>query len=231
MRPWILPMLAAVYISSASVAHAQNRAPSVSPTDELQILDPQVDPEGKPRGIPNLQTGQVEIPPVLIVHRYYYTGNRSFQGPVLPGGPSILVLHHPRTGEQLTLPVQMLPGSPRICYTRECIEYDYGRAKIQVHFGHEGIFGRVPAPSVSYHKGNGNVPRNSAVKVKKSTVETQPIRNAGQAILGPIGGAFKVLPLGTPISSALQQGRTARLNRKNGTDISNGLEGTTSTSR
>jgi hypothetical protein len=89
----------------------------------------------------------VDIPPVVLVHRYYYTGDRSFQGPMLPGGPSIVVVHHPRTGERLYVRAQMLPGAPRVIYTKSSIEYNYGPQAIILKFGHHGN------PSVVYRQG------------------------------------------------------------------------------
>jgi len=118
-------------------AYAAQTVP-VPPTLEIEVLDPNVDPLGNPAVIVrDLGHGQskVEIPPVVLVHRYYYTGDRSFQGPMLPGGPSIVVVHHPRTGQQCYIPLQMLPGAPRVHYTGHKIEYDYGSNGICLSFG------------------------------------------------------------------------------------------------
>ncbi len=139
---------------TAGCAHAGRPAPPVPPTLELEILDPNADPLGNPavelkrpeldpcRGLPcdggntpGCNQYLVDIPPVVIVHRYYYTGDRSFQGPMLPGGPSIVVVSHPKTGQRCYIPVQMLPGAPRIHYTGRAIEYDYGCHGITVSFG------------------------------------------------------------------------------------------------
>jgi hypothetical protein len=139
--------------TAASEAHQPTPVP---PTLELEILDPNVDPRGNPAVVLNPRvvcTRQgpegrlfVDIPEVVIVHRYYYTGDRTFQAQFLPGGPSIIVLNHPRTGERLYLPVQMLPGAPRITYRHCSVEYDYGTQGILIEFG-------LCKPTISYRHG------------------------------------------------------------------------------
>ncbi len=116
---------------------ASGKAAPVPPTLEIAILDPNADPLGNPavRTRPGVGGNlEVDIPPVILVHRYYYTGDRSFQGPLLPGGPSIVVVNHPKTGERLYVPVQMLPGAPRVSYSHRSIEYDYGKHGITIEF-------------------------------------------------------------------------------------------------
>ncbi|HKM52653.1 MAG TPA: hypothetical protein VJY33_04530, partial [Isosphaeraceae bacterium] len=128
----------------------RERVVPVPPTLEIEVLDPNVDPLGNPAVITSKDAAGrtlVDIPPVVLVHRYYYTGDRSFQGPMLPGGPSIIVVHHPRTGDRLYVQTQMLPGAPRVFYTRSSIEYNYGPQAIILKFGHCGN------PSVVYRQG------------------------------------------------------------------------------
>jgi hypothetical protein len=76
----------------------------------------------------------VDIPPTVLVHRYYYTGDRSFQFKMLPGGPCIVVANHPKTGERLYIPVQFPPGAPRVHYRCDSIEYDYGTHAVSICF-------------------------------------------------------------------------------------------------
>jgi hypothetical protein len=134
-----------------SIASAAHRGPAtVPPTLEIEVLDPGVDPVGNPAVF--LQADewgqlQVDIPPVVLVHRYYYSGDRSFQAQLLPGGPSIVVANHPKTGERCYIPVQMMPGAPRVTYTKNSIEYDYGEHGTTIHFG---LFGK---PTVKYRNG------------------------------------------------------------------------------
>ena len=136
--------------TAGQACQAQTPKSRVIPILEIEVLDPNRDSRGNP-AIETLHDGlghtQVEIPPALIVHRYYYTGDRTFRGPDLPGGPCILVFHHPKSGEKTYLPVQMLPGSPQITYTARSIVYDYGDRATIVSFP------RVGVPIVSYRNG------------------------------------------------------------------------------
>lgn len=129
-------VLPALFLTAPRV-QANPRPSTVPPTLEIAVLDPNADPLGNPaiRTFPDMYGGmQIDVPPVVLVHRYYYTGDRSFQGPLLPGGPSIVVVNHPKHGERLYIPVQMLPGAPRVIYRHHSIEYDYGKRGITIKF-------------------------------------------------------------------------------------------------
>ncbi len=122
----------------------------VSPVLEIELLDPNKDARGNPAIVTKADEAgntQIEIPPTLIVHRYYYTGDRSFRGPDFPGGPSIVIAQNPRDGQQVYLPVQMLPGSPVVHYTARSIEYDFGNRAVIVSFP------QIGDPTVSYRNG------------------------------------------------------------------------------
>ena len=101
--------------AAGELFHPRDRAqPNVPPIDELEILDPRVDAEGKPRaqvlrGADGL--AQLEIPPTIIVHRYYYTGDRDFQGPMLLGGPTLLAVIDPASGEKVSVETLLPPGA------------------------------------------------------------------------------------------------------------------------
>ncbi|MCA9060721.1 MAG: hypothetical protein KDA85_19550 [Planctomycetaceae bacterium] len=126
-------MLASVVSASAS-----ERQVKVPPSDELLIIDPKMDPQRRPTPEfveDEFGNQRIEIPPTVIVHRYYYTGNREFQGPMLPGGPTVIVINSPHSGEQISLNVNLLPGAPRVIYRRNSIRYDYGDRYIDVDFG------------------------------------------------------------------------------------------------
>lgn len=131
-------------------ARAQRRTTNVPPTLEIEVLDPNADSLGRPAvELVRDEYGNliVDIPPVVLVHRYYFTGERSFQAQLLPGGPSIVVVNHPKTGERVYIDVQMPPGAPRVTYTDHSIEYDFGDTGVSVVFG---LFG---TPSVKYRSG------------------------------------------------------------------------------
>ncbi|MEX1231397.1 MAG: hypothetical protein WEB58_14215 [Planctomycetaceae bacterium] len=125
-----------------TTAFADHRRARVPATLEIEILDPGVDPVGNPAVMvgPDGPDGrQVDIPPTVLVHRYYYTGDRRFQGPLLPGGPSIIVVTHPYTHERMYVEANLLPGAPRVCYTASTIEYDYGNRGMTLSFKRRGI--------------------------------------------------------------------------------------------
>jgi len=125
----------------ATVAAGSGRHPphpTVPPGQEIEVLDPGVDPAGKATAV--LRPGpngvqQVDIPPTVLVHKYYFTGDRSFQGPLLTGGPVIVVASHPKTLERVYVPMVLPPGAPRVTYRRESIRYDYGPQSITLTWG------------------------------------------------------------------------------------------------
>lgn len=122
----------------------------VPPHLEIEVIDPGVDPLGNPSVrilAGNNERAQVDIPPTVLVHRYYYSGDRSFQGPLLPGGPTIAVVNHPVTGERCYLELQMMPGAPRVFYSARSIEYDYGSHSTFIRFPKYGC------PQIVYRNG------------------------------------------------------------------------------
>lgn len=128
----------------------ERRTTNVPPTLEIEVLDPNADPLGRPAiELARDEYGNmiVDIPPVVLVHRYYFTGERSFQAQLLPGGPSIVVANHPKTGQRCYIDVQMPPGAPRVTYTGHSIEYDFGEIGVSV------VFGPFGHPSVKYRSG------------------------------------------------------------------------------
>lgn len=147
---WRLVLTAVIIGGLIDDTRAEHRTTNVPPTLEIEVLDPNADPLGRPAvELARDKYGNmiVDIPPVVLVHRYYFTGERSFQAQLLPGGPSIVVVNHPKTGERVYIDVQMPPGAPRVTYTDHSIEYDFGETGVSVVFG---LFGH---PSVKYRSG------------------------------------------------------------------------------
>jgi len=207
----------------------KERTAPVPPALEIEVLDPRVDPMGNPAVLtsPNVNGGlNVEIPPVVLVHRYYYTGDRSFQGPMLPGGPSIIVIHHPKTNEQIYLEAQMLPGAPRVVYTANSIEYDYGFQSMTLKFGHHG------KPSIVYRQGTSLLTRIkedaaerrehreriwqrtgipvAGEKIRagaKNVAETSAdrVRDLGRIIVTPVAQIVRSTPLGNAFTTSPEQ--------------------------
>jgi hypothetical protein len=151
---------------------------------------------------------------------------------MLPGGPSIVVAFHPRTGQQCYIPVQMLPGAPQVHYTGHKIEYDYGRHGICISFG---LFGE---PKVTYRNsvpvsrraknlvmgtaggfgklaeksGLSELAKRGAEGAKSVAVNTKNgIHDLGQQLCAPAIGLLNTTPLGSVFRSDLaEQARRAR---------------------
>jgi hypothetical protein len=95
----------------------------------------------------------VDIPPAVHVHRYYYSGDKEIQGPIVSGGPVIVVARHPKTGQQMYVDVVLPAGAPRIAYDGDSITYVYPDERVVVHFQHWPL---DPTKAVvKYHKGQG----------------------------------------------------------------------------
>lgn len=200
---------------------AQNHGPraNVPPALEIEVLDPGVDPQGNPAVLLHPDAnGQmvVDIPPVILVHRYYYTGDRSFQAQMLPGGPSIVVANHPKTGVRSYVSVQMLPGAPRVHYRKKEIEYDYGDYGIVVCYGSFGDPKVKYRSGMPFHKKVGEIMHAQhwhaqgakVVGFSKAVVaETKTslhelyvdTANMTQDLTLPIKNLVRVIPLATPL--------------------------------
>lgn len=166
-------VIAAAFTSKLAVAQVSE----VPPRLEIEILDPGVDPLGNPAVLlrdsataEDIQ--EIDIPPTILVHRYFYTGNRDFQAQLMPGGPCIAVMNHPRTGERCYVSVQMLPGAPRVYYTGRKIEYDFGDRGISILFG-------LGEPTVRYRNGNKLKTKVSTLLRTEQTMQT--VRKMRQA--------------------------------------------------
>ena len=143
-------------VGASDICEAQflhrTRDVRVSPADEITVIDPGTSSEAKPEPLVNGQ--QVDIPPALLVHNFYYTGDRDFRGPVFPGGPSVVVVEHPKTGVRLYIDVNMLPGSPRVVYRNHYIDYHFGDQRIRIQFCNLRDPFHYHHPIVKYGRGN-----------------------------------------------------------------------------
>ena len=50
--------------------------------DDLVIMDPGAHQNGLPAVIFDDESREIEIPPALHIHRYYYSGDKEYQGPI-----------------------------------------------------------------------------------------------------------------------------------------------------
>ena len=83
------------------------------------ILDPGNHEDGLPAVIFDDESRQIEIPPTLHVHRYYKSGDKGYQGPIINGGPTIMVAQYPKTGERINVDVMLPHATPEIVYTKK----------------------------------------------------------------------------------------------------------------
>lgn len=179
--------LAAMLVSSLALAARRHTFP-VPPGDEIQVLDPNAHPLGWPAVElwRDHEGMQVDIPPSVLVHKYYYTGDRSFQAQLLPGGPVIIVVTHPRTGERCYVQTQMLPGAPRVTYAARSIEYDYGSHGMTLHFG---LFGQ---PTVKYRSGERLTERvGTLIHAEQLQDRTQQVAQGARNVAQTSSSAFK----------------------------------------
>ncbi|MFG0261907.1 MAG: hypothetical protein ACF788_05915 [Novipirellula sp. JB048] len=123
--------------------------------NDLVILDP----GAHERGLPAVKLSgvggskEIDIPPTVHVHRYFYSGDKIYQGPILQGGPTIVVANHPKTGERMYIDVVLPAGAPRIAYTKHSIRYLYNDRRVEIKFQH---FPFDPCVAVvKHHHGTG----------------------------------------------------------------------------
>ena len=165
-------LCAALSIGCTSVRTGPLRpaAAPVPPSQEIEILDAGQSATAMPEIVTHLgEDGvqRVDIPPAVLVHRFYPSGDRNFQGPMLPGGPTVISVNHPKTLEREYVMVTMPPGAPRVFYSGQSIVYDYGPQSVTLAFGPLG------KPRVEYTQGIHAVEKAkaAATKVKERTGE------------------------------------------------------------
>ena len=133
---------------------------AVSPADEIQIIMPGTSREMRPEAVVTEQN--VEIPPTILVHKYYYSGDRDFRAPSFPGGPTLVVVQSPETGQQLCLEVQMPAGSPRVFYRRHWIDYHFGKQVVRIQFCNPLHLHEQKQPVVKYMKATADLRQPAA---------------------------------------------------------------------
>lgn len=117
--------------------------------NELVVIDPAVEENGLP--VPIVSNGQVEIPPTLHVHPYYYCGDKEYQAQIINGGPTIVVANHPRSGDKLYIDAVLPQGAPIVAYNAHSITYIYPDRRVIIDFS---IVGKHRA-KVKYVSGRG----------------------------------------------------------------------------
>jgi hypothetical protein len=179
-------------------------APAVEPTvpglNELVILEP-----GKhERGLPAVELKPhcggllVDIPPTVHVHRYYYSGDKEYQGPIIQGGPTVVVANHPKTGRRMYVEVTLPPGAPRIAHCRTGITYVYPDRRVMIRY--LSCFPEEAVVKYSSGRGMGRRVREyheAATSTASRAIQSSPLLQSvkettaegGKLIAGATGGA------------------------------------------
>ena len=172
------------------------------------------DPGANERGLPSPQFVEskdgkegltVDIPPAVHIHRYYYSGDKEIQGPIINGGPTVVVANHPKTGERMYVDVVLPAGAPKIAYNKHSITYVYPNKRVSVSFQHfplnsdkavvavhngQGVGRRIQKArehvSEHVHEGLANSPMAQATK--ETAGETSDLLHGVKVSLGDLSG-------------------------------------------
>ncbi|EAQ77148.1 hypothetical protein [Blastopirellula marina] len=153
-----LAQLAAIAVVLSAPMIGLAVEPRVAGLHDLVVVEPGMHRDGLP-AVSIRDSGEsftAEIPPTLHIHRYFYSGDREFQGPIIQGGPTVIIASHPKTGQRVYTEVTLAAGSPVIAHNKHGIEYIYDHSRIEINYGCDEQSVRV-----KYHSGQG-VRRNLA---------------------------------------------------------------------
>ncbi len=186
MRPMLTMLatgfaLAAVGCLGTKAALVRPAAVPVPPSQEIEILDPAQGATHVPAVVlagGEGGTQQVDVPPAVLVHRYFPSGDRTFQAQFLPGGPTIVSVNHPKSLERAYVMTTMPPGAPRVTYTAKTITYDFGPQSVTVSFC---ALGR---PTVTYSQGTKLIEHANAHvdSVRKRVAAFKSRRHTGEEV-------------------------------------------------
>ncbi len=154
--------LCAYFCAFCLVARAGE--PRIPGFNYLIVIDPAVEENGRPAAVIN--GDQVEIPPTLHIHPYFYSGDVEYQAQILEGGPTIIVANHPKSGEKLYIDAILPPGAPVVAYRDDAIRYIYPDKRVIIEF--VGIRNRHAV--VKYVNGQGVV-RSAQAKIAARKVK------------------------------------------------------------
>jgi hypothetical protein len=188
-------------IAACVAGRAEGKEPLASGLNQLVVIPP----GGHERGLPGIQLEpmtdgslQVDIPRTIHVHRYYYDGDKEYQGPVIEGGPTIVVANHPKTGEQMYVNVTLPAGAPVIAYDKSGITYVYPDRRVEIKFS----CWRTERVAVKHYSGQGLSRRASDAAERVTTASRNACAGSptlrsvkelaggsGGVVLGAAGGA------------------------------------------
>lgn len=139
--------------------------PRVAGLNRLVVVPPGTHERGLPAVRGETVDGQyltIDLPPTLHVHRYYYAGDEEYQGPLLEGGPTVVVANHPKSGERMYIEITLPPGAPVIAYNKSSITYVYPHSRVAVHFS----TWHPDRVTVGYHSGKGFTRRTQEISAQ-----------------------------------------------------------------
>lgn len=186
-------LLLVLMASASSRGFAQE--PLTSGLNQLEVIRPGTHeralPEVELKETPAGDRMVVDIPRTLHVHRFYYDGDREYQGPIVQGGPITVVANHPRTGGQLYVDVSLPNGAPIIAYSKSAITYVYPDRRVTIKFSR---FEKIGA-RVVYKSGQGAARvRDSKVSAFKERVhEAHQSSQLAQAVHSGLEDAKNVV--------------------------------------
>jgi hypothetical protein len=139
--------------------------PRVAGLNRLVVVPPGTHERGLPAVRGETVDGQhltIDLPPTLHVHRYYYAGDEEYQGPLLEGGPTVVVANHPKNGERMYIEITLPPGAPVISYNKSSITYVYPHKRIAVNFSSW----HPDRVTIGYHSGQGFTRRTQEISAQ-----------------------------------------------------------------
>jgi len=186
-------LAALALVPSIESALAIERPTRVAGLDELVVYDPGTHDRGLPAvEFQNSPDGvQVEVAPTVHVHRYYFNGTKEFQGPLVMGGPTIVVANHPRTGKKMYIQADLPSGAPLITHTKHEITYTYPERRVVLAFSRCG----EEQVHISFLPGCGKVRAQREKFARKTAGAREPgelckaVKDAGVVATNTVGGA------------------------------------------
>ena len=124
----------------SSPVRTEGQEPTAQGLHDLVVYDPGTHERGlpAPEFVPHADGLKVEIAPTIHVHRYYYSGDKEIQGPILAGGQTVIVANHPKTGKRMYIDAVLPSGAPKIAYDKNSITYVYPDKRVSI------VFPRMP---------------------------------------------------------------------------------------
>jgi hypothetical protein len=123
---WLVPSLLALAVTLAREAGLQ--------AAELRYHYVPVDQAGNTQLTPVVKAGGAGSPG----ERISFLGLTNEPATTQPRPTHLVTFRHSFSGRNITVPLSLRPGTPRMSYSREAILYNYGSESVEVHFLKDG---------------------------------------------------------------------------------------------